>query len=222
MARHRDQLFGSGEPVHEVLAELPPTDDLGNPQTLLSDPGRQPRRRQEDRADRGRGLQGHHLHQGGHRRPAQGGVDTSEPAPWRILPETDSRRGEAAAGRRRRAWWPARRSAPTPPRRAATVKDVFFPGGKPGANPRRSRASARPSRRCGTGSRPVFQPKNPPLYAAVTVQQNTHQSVALVSGAAGAGQPRRRHGHGAPAAQPGVSAPAVGPVHDLLRDPSRC
>ena len=24
----------------------------------------------------------------------------------------------------------------------------------------------------------VFQPKNPPLYAAVTVQQNTHQTVA--------------------------------------------
>ena len=37
MARHRDHHSRSGEPVHEVLAELPPTDDLGNPQTLLSD-----------------------------------------------------------------------------------------------------------------------------------------------------------------------------------------
>ena len=168
----------SGEPVHEVLAELPPTDDLGNPQTLLSDfLADNPDVAKKIEQTEGEGFKATTFTKAVTAAPAlKAGVD-KELAPWRILPETDSRRGEAAASADAALVAGEAFGADTATS-SYTVKDVFFLGGKPGAEPETVKGERSTISQVWHRVQTVFQPKNPPLYAAVTVQQNAHQSVA--------------------------------------------
>jgi hypothetical protein len=96
---------------------------------------------------------------------------------WKILPESDSRRGEAVASADAELAAAAVFGDQTSPS-SYTVKDVFFYGGKslsqPEDVPGQYNIFEKAFRRVAT----VFQPKNPPQYAAITVQKNIEQTVA--------------------------------------------
>lgn len=96
---------------------------------------------------------------------------------WKILPESDSRRGEAVASADAELAAAAVFGDQTSPS-SYTVKDVFFYGGKslsqPEDVPGERNIFEKAFRRVAT----VFQPMNPPQYAAITVQKNVEQTVA--------------------------------------------
>lgn len=90
---------------------------------------------------------------------------------WGILPESDPRRGEAVAAADASLADNAVFGANTGPVNY-TVKDVFLFGGKDAAEPEAFPGQYSTVQRVWNRIVSVFQVKNPPLFAAVTVQRN--------------------------------------------------
>jgi hypothetical protein len=95
---------------------------------------------------------------------------------WRILPESDSRRGDAAAAAD--ATLLANEAFGQQTAGAYTIKDVFFYGGKGAAEPETIPGEDNIFESAWNRVLTTFQVKNPPLYAAVTLQKNEVQVVA--------------------------------------------
>lgn len=96
---------------------------------------------------------------------------------WRIIPESDSRRGEAVASTDAALAEGAVFGSDTGPA-SYTVKDVFFFGGKAAMEPEDIPGERGLLESAWRRIESVFQFKNPPQYAAVTVQKNVVQEVA--------------------------------------------
>lgn len=96
---------------------------------------------------------------------------------WRILPESDSRRGDAVAAADASLAANQVFGADTTST-LYSVKDVFFYGGKTAAEPETVSGERSLVEKAWRRVSTIFQPKNPPLYAAVTVQKNEVQVVA--------------------------------------------
>ncbi len=95
---------------------------------------------------------------------------------WRILPESDARRGDAVAAAD--ASLVANDAFGDQTAGSYTVLDVYFTGGKSGAEPETIPGEDDLLTRAWNRIITTLQLKNPPLYAAVTVQKNVPQSVA--------------------------------------------
>ncbi len=96
---------------------------------------------------------------------------------WRILSESDSRRGEAVAASdgalaTNQVFGSSTSTADY------TVFDVFFYGGKGGAEPETIPGSRSLLAKAWHRVETTFQVKNPTLYAAVTLQKNVAQTTA--------------------------------------------
>lgn len=96
---------------------------------------------------------------------------------WRILPESDSRRGEAVASADAALAEGAVFGDGTSPS-TYSVKDVFFFGGKEAAEPEAIPGERGLLEQAWDRVSTIFQVKNPPTYAAITVQKNVEQVVA--------------------------------------------
>ncbi len=95
---------------------------------------------------------------------------------WRILPESDARRGDAAAAAD--ATLVANNAFGDQTAGSYTIHDVFFYGGKSGAEPETIPGDYNIFEKAWHRIETTLELKNPPLYAAVTVQKNIPQSVA--------------------------------------------
>jgi len=96
---------------------------------------------------------------------------------WKILPESDSRRGEAAASADAALVRDAVFGSDTSSA-SYTVKDVFLYGGKAAAQPEEIPGERNIFEQAWNRVVTLFQVKNPTQYAAVTVQKNVEQAVA--------------------------------------------
>lgn len=96
---------------------------------------------------------------------------------WKILPESDSRRGEAVASAEAEMVAAGVFGSDTTPA-SYTVKDVFFYGGKAAAQPEDIPGERGPLEKAWLRIAQSFQVKNPTQYAAITVQKNIPQTVA--------------------------------------------
>lgn len=96
---------------------------------------------------------------------------------WKILPESDSRRGGAVASADAALASGAVFGEETSPA-SYTVKDVFLYGGKAAAEPEDVPGEDNLFEKAWNRIVTVFQVKNPPQYAAITVQKNIEQTVA--------------------------------------------
>ncbi|MFM7068732.1 MAG: hypothetical protein ACKOYM_04650, partial [Actinomycetes bacterium] len=90
---------------------------------------------------------------------------------WRILPESDARRGDAVAASdatliATKAFGEATSSADY------TTKDVFFYGGKPAAEPETIKGERGILQKAWNRIETTLEVKNPPLFAAVTLRKN--------------------------------------------------
>ena len=168
----------SGEAVNDVLNQLPPGTELPEPEEFLASYlEKNPDRAEEIAATEGEGFVATTLTKAVTAAPALKARVDSDLGEWRILPETDARRGDAAAAAD--ATLVAQKAFGDPTSTSSyTVKDVFFHGGKPGAEPETVKGERSTISQVWHRAQTVFQPKNPPLYAAVTVQKNTVQAVA--------------------------------------------
>jgi hypothetical protein len=95
---------------------------------------------------------------------------------WRILPESDARRGDAVAAAD--AMLVSAEAFGEQTAGGYTVLDVFFFGGKGTAEPETIPGEKGLIERAWNRVASIFQVKNPPLYAAVTVQKNEPVVVA--------------------------------------------
>lgn len=89
---------------------------------------------------------------------------------WRILPESDSRRGDAVAAAD--ATLVTTEAFGDQTAGSYTVLDVYFTGGKDGAEPETVPGEDNLFEKAWNRVSSAVQVKNPPLYAAVTVQKN--------------------------------------------------
>ncbi len=96
---------------------------------------------------------------------------------WKILPESDARRGEAAASADAALAAGAVFGQDTTSA-SYTVKDVFFYGGKTAAQPEDIPGERNIFEKAWNRIVTTLEVKNPPQYAAVTVQRNVEQVVA--------------------------------------------
>ena len=168
----------SGEAINDVLEDLPRTEDLEDPQQLLSDYlADHPETAEKIRETEGESFRATTLTKAVTAAPALKAKVDEELNGWRILPETDSRRGEASASADA-ALIAAQAFGSETASSSYSVKDVFFFGGKPGAEPETVKGERSTISQVWHRVQTVFQPKNPPLYAAVTVQQNVVHEVA--------------------------------------------
>jgi hypothetical protein len=96
---------------------------------------------------------------------------------WKILPESDSRRGEAVASADAALAAGLVFGQDTGPA-SYTVKDVFFYGGKDASQPEDIPGERNLFEKAWNRVVSTVQVKNPPQYAAITVQKNVEQVVA--------------------------------------------
>ncbi|MCX6524284.1 MAG: hypothetical protein NTX58_05885 [Actinobacteria bacterium] len=96
---------------------------------------------------------------------------------WRILAESDSRRGEAIASSDA-AIAAAQVFGTDTTASNYTVKDVFFYGGKTAAEPETVKGERSIFQRALHRIETTLQVKNPTLYAAITIQKNAEVVVA--------------------------------------------
>lgn len=174
----REINFSRSDPViNEHLADLPPTDELPDPAALLAEfEAANPAESERIRETEGESFRAETL------------TDVVTVAPtvkrdldeqlngWRILPESDARRGDAAASAdaalaNEQVFGQDTSSADY------VLKDVFLFGGKAGAEPETIAGEDNFLERAWNRITTVFQPKNPPLYAAITVQKVAPQEV---------------------------------------------
>ena len=136
---------------------------------------------------------------------------------WRILSESDARRGEAVAAADATLTGEQAFGADTTTA-SYIVKDVFFFGGKEDAEPETVKGERGLLDKAWRRIKTMFQPKNPPLYAAVTVQK----AVVPVVAPGEAPPPAQIDEHAETVtvvmrAQPGQPALGPGAVHHRQR-----
>ena len=90
---------------------------------------------------------------------------------WRILPESDSRRGEAVAASDA-ALLASQVFGPNTTSANYTTKDVFFYGGKAAAEPETIKGERSLLQKAWHRIETTLQVKNPTTYAAITLQKN--------------------------------------------------
>lgn len=170
--------FSRDDPVAtEVVEGLPRTEDLPDPaeiyaRLIAEDPEIQERIEEAE----GEGFVPESLTQLVTLLPDQK-VDLDDAlGDWRIIPESDARRGDAAAAAD--ASLVAGEAFGDQTAGAYTVHDVFFTGGKDGAEPETIPGEDSLLASAWNRIKTTLQLKNPPLYAAITVQKNVPQSVA--------------------------------------------
>lgn len=174
----REINFSRDNPVAtEVVAKLPRTEDLPDPaalyaQLIADDPEIQARIEEAE----GEGFVPESLTQLVTLLPDQKQDLDEILGDWRILPESDARRGDAVAAAD--ASLVAAEAFGDQTAGSYTVHDVFFLGGKDGAEPETVPGEDSLVTRAWNRIRTTLQIKNPALYAAVTVQKNVPQSVA--------------------------------------------
>jgi hypothetical protein len=162
----------------EVVEQLPASDALPDPQTLLADYlVTNPDLAQQIAETEGEGFTAETLTDAVTVAPSLKSQLDDQLNGWRILPETDSRRGDAVAAAdallaESKAFGESTSSS------VYTVKDVFFFGGKSASEPETVKGERSLLDKAWRRVVTVFEPKNPPLYAAVTVQKNVPQIVA--------------------------------------------
>jgi hypothetical protein len=155
----------------EVARSLPRSDDLPEPTSFLSDYLKQnPSVAKEVAQTEGDDFVATTLTKAVTAAPELKSELDDELGGWRILPESDSRRGEAVAAadatlQTNKAFGDDTTSA------SYVVKDVFFYGGKADAEPETVKGERGLLDKAWRRIKTVFEPKNPPLYAAVTVQK---------------------------------------------------
>jgi len=168
----------SGDVVTDVVRSLPPSDQLPDPEQFLQDYlDKNPDLAQKIQETEGEGFTATSLTKAVTVAPTLKEPLDAELGGWRILPESDSRRGDAAAAAdatliKEQVFGSTTTSADY------TIKDVFFYGGKSGAEPETVKGERGLLDRAWRRIQTIFEPKNPPLYAAVTLQKNAKQIVA--------------------------------------------
>lgn len=168
--------FSRSDPViNENLAKLPAEDDLPDPQQLLAEyEEANPAESRRIRETEGESFRATTLTKAVTVAPQLKKQLDEDLNGWRILPESDSRRGDAAAAAdaalaAEQAFGPDTSTA------SYIMKDVFFYGGKAGAEPETIPGEDNLLEKAWNRIVTVFQPKNPPLYAAITVQKVAEQ-----------------------------------------------
>jgi hypothetical protein len=170
-------------PVTPQLAELahpdPEQGELPTAEELLSGyEQRNPEIRQEIEASEGEGFVPRSLTQVVTLVPELKRELDEELGNWRILPESDARRGEAVASSDEllaEAEVFGQNTGPSD----YTVKDVYFYGGKDTMEPETVPGERNPLEAAWNRVASVFQVQNPTLYAAVTLQKNVEVEVPL-------------------------------------------
>jgi hypothetical protein len=161
----------------DVLEGLPRTEDLPDPadiyaQLIAEDPEIQQRIEEAE----GEGFVPESLTQLVTLLPDQKAALDDALGDWRIIPESDARRGDAAAAAD--ASLVVNEAFGDQTAGSYTVHDVFFIGGKDGAEPETIPGEDSLLAKAWNRIYTTFQLKNPAMYAAVTVQKNVPQSVA--------------------------------------------
>jgi len=163
--------------VTDVVSKLPRTEDLPDPATLFGDfVAKNPEVGQKVEQSEGQGYSPETLTKVATLVPELKAQLDGKLNGWRILPESDSRRGDAVAAAD--ATMLATEAFGQATAGSYTIKDVFFYGGKAAAEPETIPGERNMFQKAWHRIQTTFQPKNPPLYAAVTLQKNVEQVVA--------------------------------------------
>ncbi len=161
--------------VTEHVNDLPRTEDITSPTDLLADfEADNPDIREQIEATEGEGFEPKSLTQVVTLVPELKEQLDDDLNGWRILPESDSRRGEAVAATDAALANNAVFGTETGPANY-TVKDVFFFGGKAAAEPD---PNANLLEKAWNRVVSAIQVKNPTQYAAITLQRNIETTVA--------------------------------------------
>ena len=171
--------FTRDDPVAtQVVQKLPRSSDLPDPKTFLADYlAANPDKAEAIAKTEGEGYTAKSLTKAVTVAPSLKPQLDEQLNGWRILSETDSRRGDAVAAADTQLA-EAKAFGESTSSSSYTVKDVFFFGGKSAAEPENVKGERSLLEKAWRRVETVFQPKNPALYAAVTVQKNTTQIVA--------------------------------------------
>jgi hypothetical protein len=162
----------------QVVQKLPASDELPDPQVFLADYlAANPELAESIASTEGEGFTATSLTKAVTVAPDLKPKLDEELNGWRILSETDSRRGDAVAAADTKLA-EAKAFGESTSSSSYTVKDVFFFGGKEASEPENVKGERSLIDKAWRRVVTVFQPKNPPLYAAITVQKNTTQLVA--------------------------------------------
>jgi hypothetical protein len=156
----------------------PQTGTLPTPQELLAEyEARNPEVREQIEATEGEGFEPASLTQVVTLVPELKVELQEQLNGWKILPESDSRRGEAVASADAALAEGLVFGQDTGPA-SYTVKDVFFYGGKTASQPEDIPGERNLFQKAWNRIVSTVQVKNPPQYAAITVQKNVEQTVA--------------------------------------------
>ncbi len=213
----------SSQTITENFDRLPPPDELPDPNALLLDfEDANPGVREQIESTEGEGFEPESLTEVVTLVPEiKVDLDDEMLNGWRILPESDSRRGEAVAAADAALAEGAVFGQETSPA-SYTIQDVFLFGGKGSMEPETIPGEQNVFERAWNRIISVFQVKNPPQYAAITLAAQRRAGRAAGRGAtARAGRRVRLDGHGDLRAQPRLPASHPGVVHALLRGPLR-
>jgi len=166
--------FDRTTPVQtEQVASLPPHDELPDPVQLLAVyEAENPEIRDRIEFSEGEGWQPETLTDLVTLVPElKDQIDEEALGDWRVLPESDARRGETAAAADAALAENQVFGSNTSPA-SYTVKDVFLYGGKPTDEPETIEGERGMLGAAWNRVVSVFNPTNPTLYGAVTVQRN--------------------------------------------------
>ena len=168
----------SAQTITENVDELPAPDDLPDPNALLLDfEDANPGVREQIESTEGEGFEPESLTEVVTLVPEiKVDLDDEMLNGWRILPESDSRRGEAVAAADAALAEGAVFGQETSPA-SYTIQDVFLFGGKGSMEPETVPGEQNVFERAWNRIISVFQVKNPPQYAAITLQRNVEQVV---------------------------------------------
>ncbi len=170
--------FSRDDPVAtEVVEGLPRTEDLPDPEEVYARlVDEDPEIKERIEAAEGEGFVPESLTQLVTLIPDQKKKLDEILGDWRILPESDARRGDAVAAAD--ASLVANDAFGDQTAGSYTVLDVYFTGGKAGAEPETIPGEDNLLTKAWNRVLTTLQLKNPPLYAAVTVRKNVPQTVA--------------------------------------------
>lgn len=182
-------------PVVQELETLPPSEGLPDPVQFLEDfVAENPQVGEDIAATEGEGFVPRSVTQVVTLVPELKKQLDPELGGWRILPESDTRRGEAVAASDAVVAEAALFGSDTGPS-SYTVKDVFFYGGKSSMEPETIPGEYSLLRKAWNRIVSLVQVKNPTTLAAVTIQKNLEVEVPV--------------GEAPPPAQIDESAPTV-------------
>jgi hypothetical protein len=168
----------SSEAVHDQLNKLPKSESLPDPEQFLADYlDAHPDVAKEIQKTEGEDFKAETLTKAVTAAPALKTKLDTKLNGWRILPESDSRRGDASAAAdaailAEQVFGSETSSADY------TIKDVFLYGGKSAAEPETVKGERGLLDKAWRRIETTFELKNPPLYAAVTLQKNIVQVTA--------------------------------------------